>query len=167
MELSDEKLREIKEAFELYDVENKQSVGMTQLKSILLCLGIEASSNEINNIMEEYGESPSNINEGENSSLNMISTLKKISYSNFLLMMSKRNNESDYEDELMEAFRAFDKAGDGKLGFQEIRYILLCLGEDFSEEEINEIINQTDTSGKGYVDYQDFIKVLLLKNPTN
>lgn len=173
MEMSDEKLREIKEAFELYSQDGTQYVGMTQLRSVLLCLGLNLNSDEINSIMEEYGEYLDDNKENNNviktnstnNSYKITSVpLKKLSYSNFLLLMSKRIKESDNEEELIEAFRSFDKTGDGKMGYEEIKYLLLCLGENFSEDEILEIINQTDTTGKGYVDYKDFIKILLVKN---
>lgn len=148
MELSEERVKELKEAFDLYD-DSTGYIGMTALRSVLLCLGIEVSADEIISMMNDFGEEKD--------------LLKKINYQSFLKMMMLRTKESDIEDELIEAFKSFDKKGDGKLGFEEVKYMMLCLGENFLEEEILEIINQTDVSGKGYIDYQDFVKILLTK----
>lgn len=152
MDFTDEKLKELKEAYDLYDKDKDNYVGMTELRNIMLCLGLECTSyDDINEIMSEYGE------EKEDKSL------KRISYPNFLAMISKRSKESDIEDEILHAFKSFDKTGEGKLGLKELHYLMLNLGENFSDEEIQEMIIQTDTTGKGYIDYKDFVKLLLTK----
>lgn len=154
MDQGDEKLKELKEAFDLYDQQNTNYVGMTELKGILLCLGINVNSDDIFTIMDEYGE-----NKIENAV-----NVKKISFNKFLEMMKNRNNDNEIEEELMEIFRAMDKKGNGLVGYDELKYILLCLGENFQEEEIMEMINQADSNGKGAIDYKDFVKIIMHKS---
>ena len=47
MELGEERIKEIKEAYDLYDPLNK-GVGLTQIYNILQCLGIDININELN-----------------------------------------------------------------------------------------------------------------------
>lgn len=82
------------------------------------------------------------------------------SFSNYLL---KRNKDSDMEEELMECFKGMDIDHDGKISKKDLKYLLYSIGEKFADEEIEEIIKETDTTGEGVIYYKDMVKLMLTK----
>ena len=70
--------------------------------------------------------------------------------------MSKLNEEQI--GELKKAFAVMDKNGDGVVEKDELRTLLQGLGEDVTEEVIDEMIKIADTNGDGKVDFNEFCK---------
>jgi len=64
--------------------------------------------------------------------------------------------EDEDERELKEAFRVLDKGNKGVIDVKDLRWILQSLGDDLSAEEIENMIEETDTDGSGTVDYEEF-----------
>lgn len=58
------------------------------------------------------------------------------------------------ERELREAFRVLDKGNKGTIPVEDLRWILKSIGDDFTEEELDDMIAETDTDGSGTVDYE-------------
>lgn len=167
MELGEERIKEIKEAYDLYDPLNK-GVGLTQIYNILQCLGIDININELNELVLEFGEVSSK--EDNNPKVKAFDNkipevnLRKVSYNNLLLLLSKKLKESDLEEDIIDCFKMIDVNGNGCIGYEEIKYLMLLLGENFCDEEIYEIINQVDTNGKGHITYEDFVKMTLIRD---
>ncbi|EPZ32322.1 Short-chain dehydrogenase/reductase SDR domain-containing protein [Rozella allomycis CSF55] len=58
---------------------------------------------------------------------------------------------------LEELVQVFDKEGNGFISVGELRYVLTSLGEKLTDEEVDEILKQTDVVGKeGFVQYEDY-----------
>lgn len=68
-------------------------------------------------------------------------------------MMSKKMKETDSEEELREAFRVFDKNGDGFISASELRHVMTNLGEKLTDEEVEDMIKEADLDGDGLVNY--------------
>nr|BAB18897.1 troponin C [Perinereis vancaurica tetradentata]BAB18898.1 troponin C [Perinereis vancaurica tetradentata] len=74
----------------------------------------------------------------------------------------KRKIQADEDErELKEIFRVLDKEKKGEVNVNELRWILKNLGDDFTEEDIDDMINDVDTDGSGWVDYDEFSKLML------
>ena len=71
----------------------------------------------------------------------------------FLTMMSKQLASKDTADEIREAFRVFDKDGNGFISADELRHIMGNLGEKMAEEEVEEMIQTADIDGDGKINY--------------
>lgn len=76
-----------------------------------------------------------------------------IDFPEFLHMMAMKLKESDTEEEIREAFRVFDKDGNGFIDSSELRHVMTNLGEKLTDEEVEEMIKEADTNGDGQVDY--------------
>ena len=50
-------------------------------------------------------------------------------------MMARKMKDSDTEEELKEAFRVFDKDGNGFISAAELRHVMTNLGEKLTDEE--------------------------------
>lgn len=78
-------------------------------------------------------------------------------------MMAKKMKDTDSEEEMREAFRVFDKDGNGFISSAELRHVMTSLGERLSEEEVNEMIREADIDGDGTVNYEEFVKMMTNK----
>jgi calmodulin len=69
-------------------------------------------------------------------------------------MMARKMKETDTDEELKEAFKVFDKDGDGSISAAELRHVMMNLGEKMSDEEVTEMIREADLNGDGQIDYE-------------
>ena len=82
----------------------------------------------------------------------------KIEFKEFLSLFAKKMKDPDTEEDLIEAFRIFDKDGSGN-----IRHVMTTLGERLTEEEADEMIKEADTNNDGQINYQEFVKIMMSK----
>ena len=78
-------------------------------------------------------------------------------------MMARKMKDTDSEEEIREAFRVFDKDGNGSISAAELRHVLTNLGEELTEKEVDEMINVADTDGDGQVNYEEFFNMMTSK----
>ena len=69
-------------------------------------------------------------------------------------MMARKMKDTDSEEELREAFRVFDKDGNGFISAAELRHVMTNLGEKLTDEEVDEMIREADIDGDGQVNYE-------------
>ena len=60
------------------------------------------------------------------------------------------------QEEIREAFKVFDKDGNGFISAAELRHVMTTLGEKLSEDEVEEMIREADVDGDGQVRCCDF-----------
>jgi Ca2+-binding EF-hand superfamily protein len=70
--------------------------------------------------------------------------------------MSKLNNEQIAE--LQKAFDVMDANKDGVVTKDELKTLLKGLGEDVTDEVVDEMINIADENGDGKVQFDEFVK---------
>lgn len=82
----------------------------------------------------------------------------------FLMLVSKRQKDLDVEEDILDAFRVFDKDGNGFISNVELRYILSNLGEKLMEgEDLEEMIKEAECNDDGQINYEEFVKVIMSK----
>jgi calmodulin len=69
--------------------------------------------------------------------------------------------DDEDERELREMFRILDKEKKGEVNTNELRWILKNLGDDLTEADIDDMIADVDTDGSGWVDYNEFYKLMM------
>lgn len=69
----------------------------------------------------------------------------------FLALMSATTGK---DKELRDAFKEFDKDGNGFITPDELRSVMKSMGEKLSDTELAEMIKKADKSGDGKVDYE-------------
>ena len=62
--------------------------------------------------------------------------------------------------EFKEAFELFDKDGDGTITTKELGIVLRSLGQNPTEAELLDMINEVDADGNGDVDFQEFMALM-------
>ena len=68
------------------------------------------------------------------------------------------------EEEIREAFRVFDKDGNGFISAAELRHVMTNLGEKLTDEEVDEMIREADIDGDGQVNYEGRILKKVFKS---
>ena len=133
------------EIFKMFDINKKGSFGVTELSQV----------------MKSYG-----MNYNEQEVLEMILVIDtngngKVSFEEFLdvfLRTMKDTNEA--EEELREAFKVFDKEGNGFLLISDLRKALTELGDKLTEEEVDEMLRELELENDRYINYEEFITIL-------
>nr|NP_001232795.1 centrin-2 [Taeniopygia guttata]ACH45424.1 putative centrin 2 variant 2 [Taeniopygia guttata] len=144
LELPEEQQREIRNAFELFDADGSGSIDVKELKVAMRALGFEPKKEEIKKMISDIDK------EGTG----------KISFSDFLAAMSQRMAEKDSKEEILKAFKLFDDDETGKISFQNLKRVAKALGENVTDEELQEMIDEADRDGDGQVSEEEFLRIM-------
>ncbi|XP_035910142.1 troponin C, isoallergen Bla g 6.0101-like [Anopheles stephensi] len=147
-ELSKDQMKILKEAFEAFDIEKKNSISVEVVGTILELLGHTLTEEELTEVMEEYDVDESG----------------QIEFDEFLELASNFvEPEEDYDAlraELREVFMMYDKNGTGFIPVDVFKKILQELDGAVPENELDDIIDEIDADGSGTVDFEEFMEVM-------
>ena len=73
------------------------------------------------------------------------------------------NWSEDQIAEFKEAFALFDKDGDGTITLPELRTVFSSLGQNPTDQELQDLINEVDDDGNGEIEFEEFL-VLMANN---
>lgn len=144
MELSGDKLIEVQEAFLLNDWDEDGKVSTTELPNVVRTLGQNPSDTELEEMAAEVDPSRSGF----------------FKMDSFLKMMSSRTQPDPTLAELHQAFKIFDRRGDGSVSAKELKQVIVTLGEKLKDEEINQMILEADSDGDGFIKIDEFISMM-------
>ncbi|XP_066930759.1 uncharacterized protein [Clytia hemisphaerica] len=65
--------------------------------------------------------------------------------------------------EYREAFELFDKNNDGNISIKELEKVMNSLGQNPSEAELQDMINEVDSDGNGTIDFPEFLSMMARK----
>merc|ERR1711943_160548 len=65
--------------------------------------------------------------------------------------------------EFKEAFSLFDKDGDGCITTKELGTVMRSLGQNPTEAELQDMINEVDADGNGTIDFPEFLSLMARK----
>uniref|UniRef100_A0A671MP34 Calmodulin n=1 Tax=Sinocyclocheilus anshuiensis TaxID=1608454 RepID=A0A671MP34_9TELE len=71
-------------------------------------------------------------------------------------------NETKIAD-FKEAFSLFDKDGDGTITTKELGTVMRSLGQNPTEAELQDMINEVDADGNGTIDFPEFLTMMARK----
>merc|ERR1719359_2225544 len=84
-----------------------------------------------------------------------------IDFPEFLSLMARKMKDTDTEEELIEAFKVFDRDGNGFISAAELRHVMTNLGEKLTDEEVDEMNREADVDGDGQINYEEFVKMMM------
>ncbi|KAM4660038.1 uncharacterized protein AAGF69_006966 [Amazona ochrocephala] len=144
LELTEEQKRDIREAFDLFDTDGTGYVDVKELKVVMRALGYEPRREEIKKMV-------SDIDKGGTG---------KISFSGFLTVITQKMIEKDSEEEILKVFKLFDDDETGKISLKNLKRVARELGENLTDEELQEMIDEVDGDGDGQVNEQEFLSFM-------
>jgi len=87
----------------------------------------------------------------------------KVNFDQFMLIAVPFLEDEDDEamnEELKEAFRMYDKAGDGYITTQVLKEIMKELDPKLTGDELEQIVEEVDEDGSGTVDFDEFMEMM-------
>ncbi len=83
-----------------------------------------------------------------------------IDFNEFLQLMSVKMSERDSKEEILKAFKLFDDDSTGKITFKNLKRVAKELGENLTDEELQEMIDEADRDGDGEINEDDFLRIM-------
>ena len=143
-DISEEQKSDIKEAFSLFDSQSSGLIDCKDLKVAMRALGFEPRKEEIKKMISDIDKDGSGT----------------IDFVEFLAMMTTKMSEKDSREEIMKAFRLFDDDETGKISFKNLKRVAKELGENMTDEELQEMIDEADRDGDGEVNEEEFFRIM-------
>lgn len=110
-QLSSDQITEFKEAFCVFDSDRTGFINIQRLGAVMRSLGQDAEDADLRDMIQDLG------GKGDNS----------IDFPVFCKLMSRNTNLSNTADALADAFRVFDKDGDGFVSTAEASQLPVCI----------------------------------------
>lgn len=139
--------KEYREAFNLFDSDGDGTITSKELGVVMRSLGQTPTEAELKEMIAEVDANKDGT----------------IDFKEFLGLMATQTKERDSEEELREAFKVFDKDGNGFISAAELRHVMTSLGEKLTDEEVDAMMKEADTDGDGQVDIEEFTKMMCRK----
>ena len=147
-ELTEEQRQEIKEAFDLFDTDGSGTIDAKELKVAMRALGFEPKKEEIRKMIADADRDGSGV----------------IDFPEFLDMMTQKMAERDPREEMLKAFKLFDDDETGKISFKNLKRVAKELGENMTDDEIQEMIDEADRDGDGEIGEDEFMRIMKKTN---
>jgi len=147
-ELTEEQKQEIREAFDLFDTDGSGTIDAKELKVAMRALGFEPKKEEVKKMIADIDKDGSGT----------------IDFNEFLEMMTAKMGERDSREEILKAFRLFDDDETGKITFKNLKRVAKELGENMTDEELQEMIDEADRVGDGEVNEEEFLRIMKKTN---
>ncbi|BFZ06077.1 hypothetical protein BsWGS_09116 [Bradybaena similaris] len=150
VELTREELEDVQDVFDLFDFWDGRDgfIDAVKVGDLLRCVDLNPT---LANIRSWGGEDKP----GE----------KQLSYEEFLAIYKQTKSVKEWGTfrDFVEAFKSFDREGQGYISAAEMRHLLTAMAERLTDDDVDEIIRLTDITIdlEGNVKYEDFINKVL------
>lgn len=138
-------MKEIKEAFYMFDPGNVGHIETKDLGTAVRSLGQNPSESQIKEMIKEADRRDKGF----------------IEFDDFVKTVSKHWSVVNSEEEIIECFKVFDREGSGYLEAKELRKVLANLGEQLTEEEIEDMLKVANLDQDGQLNYHHLTQTLL------
>jgi len=132
----------------LFDTDGSGSIDAKELKVAMRALGFEPKKEEIKKMIADLDTEGNGV----------------IEYNDFLDLMTVKMAERDPMEEMTKAFRLFDEDDTGKISFKNLKRVAKELGENMTDEEIQEMIDEADRDGDGEICEEEFFRIMKKTN---
>jgi len=148
--LPKEQVEMLQKVFDTFDREKQGFITAEMVSAMLSMMGLKFNNTELMEVIAEIDEDGSG----------------QIEFDEFLILAKKFMTEDEDEDagelekELKEAFRLYDKEGNGYITTKVLKEILAQLDSSLSNEDLDGMIEEIDEDGSGTVDFDEFMEMM-------
>jgi centrin-1 len=142
--LSADEVQEVKDAFDLFDGDNSGAVSVNELIEAMQSLGLEQKNEAVFNMIKEIDTDGS----GE------------LEFQEFLEMMTARLTNKTPRADIERVFKLFDADRTGEISLDNLKRVASELGEEVSNEELQEMVQRNDVDKDGAWTLDDFYAVM-------
>merc|ERR1711916_397332 len=146
--MGEEQKQEIKEAFDLFDTDGSGTIDAKELKVAMRALGFEPKKEEIQKMISDIDKDGNG----------------DIDFEEFLGMMTAKMGERDSREEILKAFRLFDDDETVKISFKNLKRVAKELGENMTDDELMEMIEEADRDGDNEINEEEFFRIMKKTN---
>merc|ERR1712048_304483 len=142
--LSADEVQEVKDAFDLFDTDSSGAVSVQELVEAMQSLGLEQKNEAVFNMIKEIDTDGS----GE------------LEFAEFLEMMTARLTNKTPRADIERVFKLFDVDRTNDISLDNLKRVANDLGEEISNEELQEMVQRNDVDKDGAWTLDDFYAVM-------
>ncbi|XP_064085548.1 troponin C, isotype gamma-like [Macrobrachium nipponense] len=145
--LEPDQIDALRKAFDSFDTEKQGFITADTVGTILRMMGVKISEKNLAEVIAETDEDGSG----------------QIEFEEFIELSAKFLIEEDEEAlkaELKEAFRIYDKEGNGFITTDVLREILSEIDNKLTATDLDGIIEEVDEDGSGTLDFDEFMEMM-------
>ena len=143
--LSEEKLVELRCAFDLFDNDNDGKIDIAELGKAIQKMGQKLTEDDLKEMIKEVDSDYNGT----------------IEFSEFVQLMESKMKDNDSEEEIFEAFKISDKKGNGHITKNDIKNVMSSLHEPLAQEEVDELMKTWDLDKDGYLNFEEFKNMMI------
>jgi len=143
--ISEKQYNDANQTFQLFDKKGDGTVSTKDLGQVFKSLALQADAGKLKTWADEADEEACGF----------------IRWEQFKIIFETKLREDEDERELKDAFRVLDKNNKGVIDVKDLKWILKSLGDELTDDEIDDMIAETDTDGSGTVDYEEFHQLMM------
>ena len=143
--ISEEQRKELQDVFDQFDKDKDGKISGLESENAMMSMGQSPTEEEINEMMREV-----DLNQDG-----------KIDFDEFMILMTRSSPDTQTEEEVINAFRVFDKEGNGLIASSELKHIMMTIGDKMTEEEADEMVNEADIDEDGMINYEEFVRMMM------
>ena len=140
--ISDETMNILRKQYVSVTKDITQPIDPSMLEILTAKLGQNLSRNELEKMIKEVDKDANGT----------------IEFDEFVQMMIKKRKQSELE--MKDAFASLDRNKNGYISVEDLRHSFACMGEQLSSEEIALLLEEIDEDGDGYINFQEFLKLM-------
>ena len=142
-----EQIAEFKEAFALFDKDGDGTITKNELCTVMQSLGQDPTDQDLDDMINEIDQDGN----GE------------IDFDEFLVLMAMNTQDLTEDAIIGKGFSVFDVDDDGFITIDDLRTMMMSLGEEVDEQQLFEIMSEVDDSGTGRISLSNFKEFICQK----
>merc|ERR1712168_494134 len=150
--LAADEIKCLKTCFDLFDTKKVDFLSADDLGEIMRAMGFRPTEEELKDLLAEIDEDGS----GE------------IEFAEFCQLCATFLVEDppleEMKKELKDAFRIYDKEGQGFITTETLRGLIADLLAPLTDEELDGIVEELDEDGSGSMDFDEFCEMMMTKS---
>ncbi|KJH53161.1 EF hand [Dictyocaulus viviparus] len=153
--------KEAEAAFAMCNEERPHLLKLSDLKLVMRALGFDPRNAQIDQMTMRFREMQRTKVGGHQGSHHSVIVTDHMDVDEFLEILKEDGIEKDETtDEMRSAFKLFDKEGKGWITAENLRQVAIELGEELSEEDLEEMIQEASKDAEGRVAEADFFAIM-------